>query len=33
MKQDEVEVVFYYVRNKSGKPQYLIVDNLLFDLC
>ncbi len=33
MKEDEVDVIFYYVRDKSGKVQYLIVDNLLVDFC
>ena len=33
MKEDEVDLVFYYVRDKSGKVQYLILDNVLFDGC
>jgi hypothetical protein len=33
MKKNEAELVFYYVRDKSGKVQYLIVDNLRTDLC
>jgi hypothetical protein len=32
MKEEEVDVVFYYVRDKGGKVSYLIFENVLGDL-
>ena len=31
MKEDEVDVVFYHVRDKGAKSRYLIFDNIIDD--